>query len=224
MARRFGTVDLNDPKPEDAVFFVAAGELIHYSAWLAIPLAIFVPILVLSMIWIGIRDGRFSIAGIAAGFAIYVIAVAVSVVEARGVWWLMSGARGLANAASRHYLRRLLLLARGRRADLRHAVGSVRADQPNDSCAKSRCGRARGLDSYDARDQHWMPGASYIFAWPLLFAALAIGYPARATDDRPTIRPRDSPPLVALAPAIDARAIIRLRAPTARWSSSCLEV
>ena len=37
-----------------------------------------------------------------------------------------------------------------------------------------------------------MPGVSYIFTWPLLFATLAIGYPARC-DRRPA--PRFAPRL-----------------------------
>ena len=46
-----------------------------------------------------------------------------------------------------------------------------------------------------------MPGISYIFTWPLLFATLAIGYPAAAIDDRTAIR-RAIAALLALAPAI----------------------
>ena len=69
MARQFGSIDLNaSARRHDAVFFVAAGSLIHYSARLAIPLAILVTMLVFGVIWIGIRDGRFSISGVAAGF------------------------------------------------------------------------------------------------------------------------------------------------------------
>ena len=94
LARRFGSIDLNASTAANAVFFTAAGELIHYSASLAIPLAILVTILVPIVMWIGIRDGRFSIGGIAAGFGIYSIAIVVAVVEARGVWWLMRALAG----------------------------------------------------------------------------------------------------------------------------------
>ena len=56
MARQFGSIDLNAPQTNDAVFFVVGGKLIHYSARLAIPLAILVTLLVLGVIWIGIRE------------------------------------------------------------------------------------------------------------------------------------------------------------------------
>ena len=45
-----------------------------------------------------------------------------------------------------------------------------------------------------------MPGVSYIFTWPLLFATLAIGYPADAIDDRTAIR-LAIVAMLALAPA-----------------------
>ena len=71
MARQFGSIDLNAPQTNDAIFFVVGGKLIHYSARLAIPLAILVTLLVLGVIWIGIRGGRFSLGGVAVGGAIY---------------------------------------------------------------------------------------------------------------------------------------------------------
>ncbi|MFZ2059449.1 MAG: M20/M25/M40 family metallo-hydrolase [Candidatus Binatus sp.] len=94
MVRQFGWIDLTAPQTSDAVFFVVGGRLIHYSARLAIPLAIVVTILVLGVLWIGVRDGRFSLAGIASGFAIYAIAIVVAVAEARAMWWLMAALAG----------------------------------------------------------------------------------------------------------------------------------
>ena len=55
---------------------------------MATMLAFLVPILLLGVIWIGIRNGQFTIAGIAAGFAIYVIAIAVSIVASIVMWRL----------------------------------------------------------------------------------------------------------------------------------------
>jgi hypothetical protein len=201
LARRFGSVDLSAPHPGKAVFFTAAGELIHYSAWLAIPLAIVVAILVLSVMWIGIRDERLSIGGIAAGFGIYSIAVAVSVVEARGVWWLMRA------------------LAGWRMLPVGTSYGGFYFSIAADALIFGTLWGGYVLISRTIRLQNlgagelavWtvmmlatsiaMPGASYIFTWPLLFATLAISYPAAAIDDRPTIR-LAIVALVALAPAL----------------------
>jgi hypothetical protein len=94
MARRFGSIDLKAPRAGDAVFFVVGRKLIHYSTGVAIPFATMVAILVLEALVIGVRDGRFSLGGIAAGLAIYALAIAVAVVEALGVWRLMAALAG----------------------------------------------------------------------------------------------------------------------------------
>jgi Peptidase family M28 len=197
LARRLGPIDLNAPRSADAVFFVAAGELIHYSAWLAIPLAIVVTILVLSVMRIGIRDGRFSIGGIAAGFAIYAIAVAVSVVEARGVWSLMK------------------TLAGWRMLPVGTIYGGFYFSVAADALIFGTLWAAYVLISRTVRLQNlgagalavWtvmmlatsiaMPGASYIFTYPLLFAALAMSYRQRAASNFASVIVA----LLALAPA-----------------------
>jgi hypothetical protein len=55
---------------------------------MAATLAFLLPVLLLGVIWIGIRNGQFTIAGIGAGFAIYVIAIAASIVGSIVVWHL----------------------------------------------------------------------------------------------------------------------------------------
>jgi hypothetical protein len=200
MARRFGSIDLNAPQAGNAVFFTAAGEVIHYSAWLVIPLAIVVTVLVLSAMWIGIRDGRLSIGGIAAGFGIYSIAIVIALAEARGVWWLMRA------------------LAGWRMLPIGTTYGGFYFSVAADALIFGTLWAAYVLISRTIRLQNlgagalagWtlmmlatsiaMPGASYIFAWPLLSATLAIGYPAAAIDDRATIR-LAIVAMLALAPA-----------------------
>ena len=44
----------------------------------------------IGVIWIGIRSGRFSLGGVAAGGAIYTAALAFSGLEAFGLWWIMT--------------------------------------------------------------------------------------------------------------------------------------
>ena len=199
LARRFGTIDLNASTTANAVFFTAAGELIHYSASLAIPLAIAVTILVLGVVWIGIRDGRFSIGGIAAGFGIYSIAIVVAVGEARGVWWLMRAIAGW----------RMLPVAT--------TYGGFYFSMAADALIFGTLWAAYVLIGRTIRLQNlgigalavWtvmmlatsiaIPGASYIFTWPLIFATLAIAFPATAIDHLRTIPAIVA--LLALAPA-----------------------
>ncbi len=84
-AREFGTVDLNDLRTESAASTVQDGS---WSRYMATMLAFLVPILLLGVIWIGIRNGQFTIAGVAAGLAIYVIAFALSIVASIVIWHL----------------------------------------------------------------------------------------------------------------------------------------
>ena len=84
-AREFGAIDLNDLRTESAASIVRDDSLSRYTTAM---LAFLVPVLLLGVIWIGIRNGQFTIAGIAAGFAIYVIAIAVSIVGSIVMWRL----------------------------------------------------------------------------------------------------------------------------------------
>ena len=86
-AREFGAIDLNDLRTESAASIVQGGSLSRYMATM---LTFLVPVLLLGVIWIGIRNGQFTIAGIAAGFAIYVIAIALSIVGSIFVWRLIA--------------------------------------------------------------------------------------------------------------------------------------
>ncbi len=187
LARRFGSIDLNAPLRGDAVFFVIFGELIHYAAWLAIPLAIVVTVLVLSAIWLGIRDGRLSIGSIGAGFAICSIAVVAAVAEARGMWSLMAA------------------LAGWRMLPVHTTYGGFYFSVATDALIFGTLWTAYELISrwIHLRDLGagallvWtvmmlatsiaMPAGSYIFTWPLLFAPLAMRYPPRAANNRDAI-------------------------------------
>jgi Peptidase family M28 len=195
LARRFGSIGLNAFTNADEVSFVVAGSLIRYSARLAIPLAILVTILVLVVLRNGARDGRFSIGGIAAGFGIYLIAILVALVEARGVWSLMAA------------------LAGWRMLPVHTTYGGFYYSLAADVLIFGSLWAAYALLSRSIRLQNlgagallvWtvmmlatsiaMPGGSYIFTWPLLFAALAMSFRPRATDVSVAILV-----LVALAP------------------------
>jgi hypothetical protein len=186
MARRFGSIDLKGPRTHDAVFFVVAGSLIHYTARLAIPLAILVTLIVLAVMWIGIRSGRFSVVGLAAGVAIYTVALAVSGLEAFGLWWVMKTFAGW------------------RMLPINTTYGGFYYSVAADALIFGTLWAAYERIGQSIRRQNlgagalvvWTvlmiattisrPGGSFVLLWPLLFATLAIGCRARATDERIT--------------------------------------
>jgi Peptidase family M28 len=85
MARQFGAIDLDDLRTESAASIVGDRSLSRYISTM---FAFLVPVLLLGVIWIGIRARHFTIAGISAGFAIYIVAIAVSIVGAIVMWHL----------------------------------------------------------------------------------------------------------------------------------------
>ncbi len=200
MARRLGSIDLNVPRTGEAVFFVVAGKLIHYSARLASPLAILVTLLVVGIIWVGILEGRFSIIGVATGSAIYAIAIVVLVIEARGVWWMIATLVGWR-----------MLPVGTTYGGLYYSVATIALIFATLWIAYELIGRSIRLQNLDAGAlMVWtvlmlatsiaMPGGSYIFAWPLLFAA--IGMSVRPSSDKGVTVRAAMPALIALAPAV----------------------
>lgn len=182
MARRFGSIVLNAPRTDDEVFFDVDGELIHYTARLAIPLAIVVTILVVCMLWIGIRDGRLTIGGIAAGFAIYAIAIVASVAEAAGVWWLMKALAGWR-----------MLPVRTTYGGFYFSVAAVALIFATLWTTYAILRRRISLQTLGAGalvvltvmtlvTSVTFAAGSYICMWPLLFAALAMSFASRASS------------------------------------------
>jgi len=189
MARRFGSIELANPRWGDEIFFVAGGILMHYRSRVALPLAILVSILVAFGLAIGIRDGRFNSGGIAAGILVYALALAIALSEAFATWHLMNALAGYrmlpcgttyggvyysvaAPAIIFSTLWTLYVLASPR----------IRAQNLGAGAAVvwTVLMLATGIS---------FPAGSYIFTWPLLFATLAISYRSDATSERVTIRP-----------------------------------
>jgi Peptidase family M28 len=90
-AREFGAIDLNDLHTESAASIVRDDSLSHYTT---IALAFLVLLLLLGVMWIGIRAGQFTIAGLAAGIATYVVTIAASIVAAIFIWHLTATLAG----------------------------------------------------------------------------------------------------------------------------------
>lgn len=189
MARRLGAVALDDPRRDDEVYFVVGATMVHYVTRLAIPLAILVALLVAGVIGIGVHSGRFSVAGIGGGVALYAAAIVVAMVEARGVWSLMAALEGYrmlpSGAAYGGFYYTLAALAL--------IFGTMWALY----ALASRWVRAQNLGAgalvvwtiMMIETSSWLPGVSYILTWPLLFAAFAIGLGSGATNGHVTIRP-----------------------------------
>ena len=200
MARGFGTIDLAILSATGiAASYVPAGSLSYYLKQLTLPLAVLVPILLFGVIWIGIRDGRFTTGGIVAGFAIYAFAIVMAIVEAYAVWRLtttLAGWRMLpvgttyggfyySVGASALFFGMLWSAYEliGRRVDLRSLGAGALVLMTVTTIATTI----------------FLPAGRHDFWWPLLllFAILAIGCSSAVTNGRLKIR-RAILPLVTL--------------------------
>jgi len=153
---------------------------------LIVMLAVLVTILVFGVMWIGIRSGRFSVGGIAAGVAIYTVALAVSGVETIGLWWIMTTFAGWrmlpvhTTYGAVYYSVAVPALIFGILWAAYEQIGkSIRPENLG-------AGALSVWTVLVIATSITTPGGSFALTWPLLFAALAIGYRARAADQRNT--------------------------------------
>ena len=200
MAQRFGTIDLNALPTQGAAYSV------RDRSWLPILLGFLVPLVALAIILMGIREARFSVRGVAAGFAIYAIALAISIFEARFVWHLLATLAGWR-----------MLPVGTTYGGFYNSVGAIALVFATLWALYELISRSIRLSDLGAGALlAWtvmtlgisiaMPSGSHPFLWPLLFAAVALYFGADpATEGRVAIR-RAILAIVAIAPAIVALA------------------
>ena len=200
LARRLGTIDLNAPQSGDAVFFVVGRKLIHYPAWLALPFAFLVAMLVTGVGWREIRAGRLGFGAAAAGVAIYTIAIAVAIVEARAIWSLMARIAGWR-----------LLPSMTTYGGFYFSVASDALIFATLLTAYVLIGRLIRMQNLGGGAMVlWailmlttsitFPEGSYIFTWPLLFATIALAFWPRTSSSDPITQPIAA--AAAIAPGI----------------------
>lgn len=191
MARGFGTIDLAGlPATGGAASYVPSGSLSYYLRQLTLPLSVLMPILLLGVIWIGIRDGRFTAGGIVAGFAIYAFAIVVAIVEAYAVWRLttmLAGWRMLPVGTTYggfYYSVGANALFFGMLWSAYELIG--RRVHPRSLGA----GALVAMTVIIIATTIFLPAGRHDFWWPLLllFAILAIGGSSAATNGRLKIR------------------------------------
>jgi hypothetical protein len=88
LTRRLGNLDLEQIQKPDAVFFNLIGPIfIHYSEQWVIPLSIFVTLLFAGVVRVGFRQRQLTLRGIVAGFGVMLSSMASAAVAVSFVWW-----------------------------------------------------------------------------------------------------------------------------------------
>ena len=176
LARHFADLNLNNPKGEDAVYFSLFGEILHYSEAWVVPLMVVALLLFVGVVALGLRRRQLTWPGMILGslgwLAGTIIAAAVSELA-----WL---------ALKKMRLVSLLPYGNGYNCDL-YLLGFIALTittlsvlyavlQKKTSVASFTVGTLAWWASLTVVTSLYTPGASFLFAWPLLSSLVELGY------------------------------------------------
>lgn len=185
LARYFGDADLTRPTRGNAVYFNILGtSLVHYSYAWNIPLAVFTLLLTIAVLLLGVRKRELTLRGIAWGTLVFVVALALSWVVVTAVWWLINllsqWTSLFQNSAfrSQYYFLGFLALAAALFA------GVVQWARKKTADANLFAGVLVCFALFVVPATLFLPGASYLFVWPLLGAGVALLIAFITTDSK----------------------------------------
>jgi hypothetical protein len=166
--------DVVPASARDDVYFNAGTVFVHYTARVAGPLAVLAAVLAAIAIGAGLRRGRFGGRGVLAGAVAAVLVPVLAGLVATGAWWIAQHAHGgaLGTQHVRDGLRKacvagIVLLGAGVAwAVSAWAMRRVRA-------ADLTAGATVLWAALAATTAFALPGASYLFVWPLIASGIA---------------------------------------------------
>lgn len=187
LARHFGNLDLRNLAAPNAVYFNPFGYIfVRYSSGLILPLAILVTLIFIAVVVLGFKRDLLSLTGWVLGVVSFLVSMAISYVAISVVWWLIrtvhpgyksftmgdvynSGVYMMAFVALSLALTSAFYFLLRRWIDLENlALGALSV---------------------------WLllmivtsvilPGASFLFTWPLLFSVLALGVTFLGREAKP---------------------------------------
>lgn len=180
LTRRLGNLDLTQTKERNAIYFDLFGRfLVHYSTAWVIPLTLVVSALFVAILIVGLRRQKLTIRGIVLGFGSLFVSILVASLFGWLLWKLVWMVRPSPEATQS----RLLLL--GFVALAIAATLAVYAFVRN---------RASVQDLATGAMLWWfllmigttfvLPGATFVFHWPLLFSLIGLGWILLAPEDK----------------------------------------
>lgn len=174
LARQFGNVDLSQPRQKNAIYFDLFGRLlVHYSRAWVIPLTLIVSALFVGVLIAGFRKHKLTVSGIVVGFISLFVSLSVASFMGWLLWkiiWKIRPGPSVAATQNRILLFGFVALA----IAITFAVYAFVRDRA-------------GVESLAMGGLLWwfllmvltsifLPGATFIFHWPLLFSLLGIGW------------------------------------------------
>ena len=175
VARYFGNLDFDQPRQRDAVYFdIPGGFLIHYSGVWIIPVAILAVLGFVGVVLLGRRKGLLTFKGISLGFAALIASCTGASLLVTLVWMVV---RTLHRGYQLEPWGETYNSGFYKVAFILHTIAIV-------SAIYAWCSKRTGISNLAVGAMFaWMllalassillPGGSYLFTWPLLFALAA---------------------------------------------------
>jgi hypothetical protein len=205
LARRFGSIDLRDLKSADATYFVLPffGCIVYPASW-SVPLAGFAAFLFAAVVALGVSKGRLTLGGTLAGFFGFLLSMVVASAAVVAMWSLAKGrSAGLWQAfAGDPYHAGIYRLA-----SVALAVALTTAlyalFQKRARVLNLWAGALLGWLLLALASSAFMPGATYLFLWPMLSSTVALGIVAMGRDGLILQWAFALPGLILMAPTIE---------------------
>ncbi len=178
LTHHFGNLDLEDTKENDAVYFDIFGStLIHYSGVWVASLTVFVVLLFSGVVVFGFRKRHLTFPGIALGFLAFLLSIISAPIIVTLTWWiihtLQSGYRSIPQGDtynSNIYLISFVALT------IAITSGLYIWFRKKISVQNLTVGALLWWLILMVLTSLYLPGASYLFTWPLLFSLVGLGY------------------------------------------------
>jgi hypothetical protein len=204
LARRFGGAELGAARQGKAVYFDLFGAfLVRYPESWALPLAALVALLCLGVVALGLKRGHLKTSRVAAGAVAFLLGVTLPAAAATFLWWalrtLFPDYRVFVQEHT--YNGGLFMLS-----FLAFAVAVVAVlyvlFRRRVSAAELAAGGLACWAVPLVLTSLYVPGGSYLFTWPPLFAALGLGYLFAAGGAEPLKGWRSALLLACAAPGV----------------------
>lgn len=178
LTRHFGNLALENRKRSNAVYFNLLGtRLVHYSTVWVLPLAIVSLGLFVFVIVLGLKRNRLTIRGMIGGVLFFLLSIIVSAVTVSLLWWLI---------VKLHPQYGTQIMGTTYRSGL-YMVGFTALTVAITSLLYAWSNKKVLLENLFAGALFWwlllclltglfLPGTSYLFTWPLMFALLGFAY------------------------------------------------
>jgi hypothetical protein len=177
LTRHLGNIDLGHIQAPDAVFFNLIGSiLIYYPEQWVIPFSFSVALLFVGVIGMGLRKKQLKLRGIVTGFGVLLLIMASAAIAVTFVWWLISSIhseyqwipQGDTYNSSIYMIAFVAL-------SIAIAAACYSYAEQRTSIHNLTAGAMLWWLMLTISTSLYLPGASYLFTWPLLFTLIGFG-------------------------------------------------